>query len=128
MSAGGRVINWFELPMMDEERAKKFYENVFGIEMSRVEAPDAVMLFFRRSGDDPGVTGGALVRSEYHRPGLQGGIVYLNATPSIDATLDKIVAEGGQVLFPKTQISPELGYSAIFMDSEGNKVGLHGMV
>ena len=32
---------------------------------------------------------------------------------------------GGKVILAKTQISPEMGYFALYMDSEGNKLGLH---
>ena len=39
--------------------------------------------------------------------------------------LDKIGENGGQVAMPKTHISPEIGYMAFFIDSEGNKVALH---
>ena len=34
---------------------------------------------------------------------------------------------GGKVAVPKTKISDEHGFFAIFIDSEGNKVGLHSM-
>ena len=30
------------------------------------------------------------------------------------------------IVMPKTQISPEIGYMAFFIDTEGNKMGLHG--
>jgi predicted enzyme related to lactoylglutathione lyase len=35
------------------------------------------------------------------------------------------MAAGGTVYQPKTQISEEHGFMAVFIDSEGNRVALH---
>jgi hypothetical protein len=43
----------------------------------------------------------------------------------VQLILDKIVAAGGRIVVPKTEISPEYGYMAVFIDSEGNRVALH---
>ena len=43
----------------------------------------------------------------------------------MDAIVGRIEGAGGKVVMPKTQITPEIGYMAFFMDTEGNKVGLH---
>jgi len=37
------LVNWFEIPVTDMDRAKNFYENVFGIEISINEMGDSVM-------------------------------------------------------------------------------------
>ena len=58
-------------------------------------------------------------------PGDKGVLIYLNANPSMDVILELIPQMGGIVLMPKTQISPEVGYIALFTDTEGNKLGLH---
>ena len=49
----------------------------------------------------------------------------LNANPAMDAVMEKIESMGGEILMEKTQISPEIGYMAFFIDTEGNKVALH---
>jgi len=72
-----------------------------------------------------GKLSGALVKSDYHRPSKDGVIVYLNANPDMKETLERIEAEHGEVVMPKTQISPEIGYMAFFIDSEGNRIALH---
>lgn len=54
-------------------------------------------------------------------------LVYLNANPDVQLVLDRIVAAGGKILVPKTEISPEIGYMGVFMDSEGNRVALHAI-
>lgn len=124
MSAATNLLNWFELPMVVVDRAKNFYESVFSIELQPMEMNGEPMLFFP---NDPasGRVGGSLVKSEHHKPGFQGAIVYLNANPAISDIISKIEQNGGTILMPATQVSPEIGYIALFMDSEGNKVGLH---
>ncbi|MDX2360880.1 MAG: hypothetical protein QNK23_08745 [Crocinitomicaceae bacterium] len=43
----------------------------------------------------------------------------------MDVIIERIEGAGGQVVMPKTQISPEIGFMALFTDTEGNRVGLH---
>ena len=38
---------------------------------------------------------------------------------------EKIESQGGKTLMNKTQISPEIGYMAYFLDTEGNRIALH---
>jgi uncharacterized protein len=39
--------------------------------------------------------------------------------------LDKIEAAGGKIVVPKNEISPEYGFMAVFIDTEGNRIALH---
>ncbi len=73
--------------------------------------------------------GGALVDSGgFHRPSeLMGPLIYLNANPDVQLVLDKIEAAGGKILVPKTEISPEYGSMAVFLDTEGNRIALHSV-
>lgn len=72
---------------------------------------------------------GALVQSaDFHFPSnSQGVLIYLNANGKLDAILDRIAEAGGKVIVPRTEISPEHGYMAVFIDSEGNRIGLHSV-
>jgi uncharacterized protein len=47
----------------------------------------------------------------------------LNADYQIDSILSRIEALGGKILLPTTNIG--FGLIAYFLDTEGNKVGLH---
>lgn len=50
-----------------------------------------------------------------------------NAPKSIDNTLIDVTEQGGKVLKQKTKIEAEgRGYFALFLDSEGNRLGLYG--
>ena len=72
-----------------------------------------------------GKVSGALVKSDSHKPSTDGITIYLNANPDMADVLERVQSEGGQILLGKTQITPEIGYMAFFIDSEGNKIGLH---
>ncbi len=117
-------LNWFEIPATDIKRAKQFYQTIFGIQMDEQEMMNIKMAFFPY---DPGSgkASGALCQSDFHKPGMDGVIIYLNANPKLDTVLDKVDAAGGRIVMPKTQISPEIGHMAFFVDSEGNRMALH---
>ena len=124
MDANANNLNWFEIPVTDLSRAKSFYESIFEITINEMEMGDMKMASFPY---DPGSgkASGGIAQSSMHKPSADGSIIYLNANPSMDAIVGRIEGAGGKVVMPKTQITPEIGYMAFFMDTEGNKVGLH---
>lgn len=118
-------LNWFEIPATDLLRAKSFYENIFKVKLEDLpEMMNMKMSTFPGEMSN-GTVNGALVQSQMHTPSQDGAIVYLNANPSIQEVIDRIPTAGGTVVVPRTQITPEIGYMAFFIDSEGNKVALH---
>ncbi len=122
------AINWFEIPTTDINRAQKFYETIFGITLTPLDLPNIKMRMFPLD-DMMTQVGGALVDSGgFHKPSLTDGpLVYLNANPDVQHVLDKVPGAGGSVMVPKTEISPEYGYMAVFIDTEGNRVALHSV-
>jgi predicted enzyme related to lactoylglutathione lyase len=54
-------------------------------------------------------------------------LVYLDATPSLDAALERAVAHGGQVALPRQALPPGMGFFAHIRDLDGNRVGLHAL-
>ena len=123
MTNNANALNWFEIPAADIERAAKFYETIFSIEMQRMEMGGSMAFF--PAGMEGGKVGGALVQSDMHKPSADGAVIYLNANPDLDIVLGKIEAAGGKIVMPKTKITDEIGFMAFFIDTEGNKVGLH---
>ena len=119
------AISWFEIPTSDIERAQKFYETIFDIRMIPLNFENLQMRMFPIS--DPMNIGGALVHnSDFYTPSsTHGPMVYLNANPDIQIVLDRIIEAGGSIIVPKTEISPEHGFMAVFLDSEGNRIALH---
>jgi predicted enzyme related to lactoylglutathione lyase len=126
LSASTNALNWFEIPVTDTARAKEFYETIFDIQMETQEMMGMEMTFFPYDMEaQAGKVSGALVKGEMMKPGLDGAIVYLNGNPAIQTIVDKIEAAGGKVIMPKTLITEQIGYMAFFVDTEGNRLGLH---
>ena len=123
MSDGKRnALNWFEIPSLNFARARKFYETIYGVEMHTMKMGDADMAFLPM---DEGKVGGAVTCCESMKPSADGTLVYLNANPDLSTMLGRVEKAGGKVVVPKTQVTPEIGFFAIFIDTEGNKVALH---
>jgi uncharacterized protein len=122
------AISWFEIPTTDINRAQKFYETIFGFTMIPMEMPNIKMRMFPLDDIMNGI-GGALVDSGgFHKPSMTDGpLIYLNANPDVQNVLDKVEAAGGKIMVPKTEISPEYGTMAVFIDTEGNRIALHSV-
>ena len=122
------AINWFEIPVANYERAKKFYSTVLGAElmdMPKTEETTNMKYGFFPSVMEKGV-GGAIVEMEGLNPSADGSIVYLNGGDDLAEPLSRIEAAGGKIIMPKTAIG-ENGFIAQFIDTEGNKVAFHSM-
>ena len=124
MNKEANSINWFEIPAVDLQRAKNFYETVFECKMEDYPEMMGMKMSGFPSERGSGKAHGALVQSQMHKPSQDGAVVYLNANPSIQTIIDRIGTAGENVIVPKTQISPEIGYMAFFIDrSEERRVG-----
>ncbi len=121
------AVNWFEIPVSDYERAKKFYSAVIGEEIvdHHMEEKNMKYGIFPYHMESNKV-GGALVQMEGMKPSMDGSTVYLNGGDDLSVPLSRIEAAGGKILMPKTDIQ-ENGFIALFTDTEGNKVALHSM-
>ena len=117
------TICWFEIPVYNFEQAEAFYSHIFGIELHKGEANGVVMGIFT-GGDDEGVHG-AIVKGEGYVPCDHGSLVYLNGGDDLDNVLSKVEEAGGSIIKPKTFISNDAGYIAMFYDAEGNRIGLY---
>lgn len=114
---------WFEIPASDLERAIKFYERIFAKSLKRESMGGVDMGVF--SYERP-ATGGAVVKGPAYIPSGdgKGPVVYIAADGEIDAVLSRVAAAGGKVALPCTAL-PGVGSIAHFIDTEGNRVGLH---
>lgn len=119
------AINWFEIPATDFDRAVRFYSEIYAFEMPTRDMGNIRMGFFSH---EPGTgTGGAVVSGDGCIPSQSGSKLYLNGGSDLLTVLDRVEAAGGTIVSGKKQISPEIGYFAIIVDSEGNRVYLHSM-
>lgn len=119
------AINWFEIPVSNMNRAIAFYEAMSGRSLRREPfGPPGSELAVFTMPEEASVQG-ALMFSPDGKPSASGTLVYLNAAPSIDAWLGRVVANGGSVAMPKFELPDGNGWIAQIMDTEGNRVGLH---
>jgi predicted enzyme related to lactoylglutathione lyase len=117
------MVGWFEIPVSDMERAKTFYETVFQVEIKVVDFGGLLMGWFPNRGEVIGATG-TLIKQESYIPSQEGTLVYF-ICDDVQNELDRVEAAGGNIYQPKTEISPEHGCMAVFIDTEGNRVALH---
>src|ERR1035437_5786486 len=117
-------VGWFEIYVDDIDRAKRFYQSVFGIELSRLESPEIEMWAFPMQQDGFGASG-ALVKMPGYPAGANSVLVYFScADCAIEAA--KVKEFGGRLQKDKMSIG-QYGHIALAIDTEGNMIGLHSM-
>jgi hypothetical protein len=115
-----KLISWVEIPANNFGRATAFYENLLQLKLEVFESETEKMACF------PGGEG-AISQAPGFAPGQDGVMVSFNVSDEIQSSLRRVEEQGGKVLIPKTKIEAEgRGYFAVFIDCEGNKVGLYG--
>ena len=122
-------VGWFEIYVDDLEKAKRFYQDVFQTELSRVTPPGAdesglEMWQFPQSFESYGASG-AICKMNGVTPGGMGTHVYFSCD---DCSVEeaRIVEAGGKVMKPKFSIG-DYGFIAMCTDPAGNMIGLHSM-
>lgn len=118
------ALSWFEIPVQNLDRAQSFYEALLGRSMRReAMGPSQGAVFAYQPGSG---VGGALMCGPTAPASASGGtLVYLDATPSLDAALARAVAQGGRVALPRQALPEGMGFFAHIFDLDGNRVGLH---
>ncbi|MCK6264509.1 VOC family protein [Vibrio sp. ZSDE26] len=115
-------ISIFEIPATDISRAIEFYQAILEINIEKMEFPDMEMGLLPY--EEQAVTG-VIVKRAGFRPSENGVTIYLNGGDNLQIILDRVAKNSGKIIVPKTAHADEIGYFAIFLDSEGNKLGLH---
>ena len=118
------LISIVEIPTADFLRAVKFYQSILNVSIEEIDMDGTQMGVLP---NEEGTVNLCLVKGNDYKPTTDGTVVYLNAGNDLQPMLDKVGQNGGQVIVPKTEISPEIGYFALFIDTEGNKLGLHSI-
>lgn len=114
-------VVYFEIPVIDIDRATKFYSTVFNFKFDTTIIDNNEMALFPFTQEDSGISG-ALAKGEIYKPTKDGVLIYFN-TVNIDETLRLANANGGQILYPKTDNG--IGHVAEFEDTEGNRIALY---
>ncbi len=118
------LIAIVEIPTTDLHRAIAFYKAILEMEIEVAEMGEVKMGVFPV---EEGAVNVVLAHGSDYTPTLDGPVLYLNAGDDLQPVLDRIQRHGGEVVVPKAEISPEMGFFALFIDTEGNKLGLHSL-
>lgn len=114
-------IVWCDIPVLDLERAVRFYTAVLGTAVKKHEMGGTTMGVLPH---EEGEVGGCLVPGSGDEPAARGVTLYLNANGRLDDAIAAVESHGGRVLQAKHPIGP-FGFRAIVIDSEGNRIALH---
>ena len=116
------LVSIIEIPTTDFLRAVAFYKAILDINIEELEMDGVKMGLFPNDGEGVFVQ---LINGSEYKPSADGTMVYLNAGDDLQVVANKIKLSGGKIVVPKTEIGPEIGFFAMFTDTEGNKIGLH---
>jgi predicted enzyme related to lactoylglutathione lyase len=122
--APANVAVWFEIPANDFYRAVGFYENVFETKLKADDFEGSRLAIFPY--ERPAMSG-CVIQGEGYKPANGGPVIYLEAQGDLNGPLERVVKAGGKVALPKTALPEGMGFFAHFVDSEGNRVGLHSV-
>ena len=112
--ANGKIC-YLELPATDVRRSAEFYTGVFGWKTR--QRGDGQLAF----DDAVGEVSGTWVKGR--SPSVEPGLLVYVMVDSVAATLEKVVAQGGEVVQPIGADVPEI--TARFRDPAGNVLGLY---
>ncbi|MFJ1412241.1 VOC family protein [Capnocytophaga canimorsus] len=116
------LISIVEIPTTDFSRAVTFYKALLNIDIEEIDMDGTQMGVLLSENESVNVS---LIKDENVQPSINSTMVYFNAETDLQPILDKVEPNGGKIILPKTEISPEMGFFALFSDTEGNKIGLH---
>ena len=124
MSMSAHTVVWGEIPVTDFARAQAFYTALLGHPIEATPMGPVTMGFLSANPD--GVSG-AIVHGDGSTPSTHGTTIYLNGGDDLAPMLARVEPAGGSIAVPKTEIGNGFGCFAHFIDTEGNKIGIHSM-
>ena len=119
------AVSWFEIPVSDMQRAMSFYNAVFGFDLKVNLMGELQMAWFPADHTGPGASG-SLIKHEAYTPSTEGALVYF-ACEDVAENISRVEDAGGQVMKEKIQISEEVGFMALALDTEGNRIAFHSV-
>ncbi|MBD3419208.1 MAG: VOC family protein [Chitinivibrionales bacterium] len=116
------LINWFEIPARNIDRAVQFYNQVFDLELKVTDCGGEKMACF------PEMNGmsGSISQVAGFTPSPDGVQITFDGGDDLNNTLARVKKAGGTVVREKTVIEAlGRGSFALFTDSEGNTIGVY---
>ncbi|WP_411032003.1 VOC family protein [Spongiimicrobium sp. 3-5] len=120
------MVGWFEIPVVDMERAKAFYDSVFEISIDIHDLDGLVMGWFPNAHDKVGTSGSLVKHSMYQPSDTAGPLIYFSCA-DLSEQLGRVESAGGTIMKPKTEIGGGHGFMALVKDTEGNRIALHSV-
>ena len=118
------LLNWIEIPVTEMERAKKFYSTILETAFQDMAIGDITYAIFASEDQH---NAGALAQGPYYKPSTDGVLIYFNGGDDLDFILSKVNGAGGNVILSKTFLADVAGYMGMFIDTEGNRIGIQSM-
>lgn len=121
------AIHWFEIPVIDINRAKEFYDQILDTDLQIMDLTEQQGSLVAMLPGRGGVSGAIVQNKKWNYiPSQEGTMVYL-VVDNIDAALEQVKEMDCPILLPKTALGEmDPGYTAWIVDTEGNRVGLYG--
>jgi len=125
------TVVWADIPATDLDRAMKFYGAVLQRKFQRVEGMDGIAL---EAPPDQSASADAqqgspvsfdLAVGENQMPSTDGCTIYLDSHGDPEGMLQRAARAGGRILMPVTDMGEMVGSIGLFIDSEGNRIGVH---
>jgi uncharacterized protein len=111
---------WFDIPVVNLDRASRFYSTVLNIKVDKIDSDGFQFAVLEH---DEG-NGGCLVPNPSEISSTQGIMVYMNVDGRLKDAVSKVTTCGGKIVEATHAIGPH-GFRAIVLDSEGNRIVLH---
>ncbi len=117
------IIVWADIPVVDMQRAMKFYAAVTGQGVMAMPGSDDTVALI----GGPGSSEGPVVSADLYTggtPSHDGPTIYLGSGGDIDGMVERVEPAGGKVLQAKQFMGDMVGWIAFIEDSEGNRIGI----
>ncbi|MES2476686.1 MAG: VOC family protein [Verrucomicrobiota bacterium] len=127
MKSTRNPVGWFEIYVQDMAKCRRFYQEVFGVSLQKLDSPpgmDLEMWAFPMEMDLPGAPG-ALIRMPGKDSGGGGTIIYFSCLNCAEQAT-RAANHGGTIHQEKSSIG-DYGFMALVVDPDGNMIGLHSL-
>ena len=118
-------VIWVELPVLNIERAMKFYQTMFEIQPTEISADGTRRTTTLINVSPEGFPGISLTETKGFEPSSKGTWVYFNAGEDLATHLSRVEPAGGKIVTPKTDMGGGAGFYASVEDTEGNVIALY---
>ena len=117
------AIIWVDIPVKNLNRAMRFYSAVLDLTLKKEEFPTLSIALLPQGSGEIGVCLFPFSEDD-HQPSMHGPLIYLNCEGRLAEALEEVDDRGGKIVKGRHSIGG-MGWRAIVVDSEGNRIALH---